>query len=392
MSSTETPTHPKRKPLLRFATFFFIVIGVCYAIWWFSFAAQFESTEDAYVHGNLVPISSRVPGTVIALYADETQTVQQGDVIVQLDDTDYRLALQTAEAQLAQVVRHTQTLYTETEALKASILEAEANIEATNSELSRANQDLKRRQTLGKAGGVSGEELLHARTAQAQAQAAVTRARAAREAAQAKLKTNQALTAHTEVAQHPDVLRAAQAVRQAWLDVERTTIRAPISGVLAQRSAQLGKSINVNTPLFSVIAPEQLWVEANFKENQLTHFKPGLPVSLYSDYYGKKQRFHGVIEGISAGTGGVFSLLPPQNASGNWIKVIQRVPVRIQLDPDELAQFPLRAGLSMHAKVALDEPVQKLLPAASTPSIPLSSDTEQVEQRIHALITDNLSS
>lgn len=181
-------------------------------------------------------------------------------------------------------------------------------------------------------------------------------------------------------------------MRQAWLEIERTTRRAPISCVLAQRSAQLGKPIGVNTPLFSVIAPEQLWVEANFKENQLTHVKPGLPVSLYSDYYGKKQQFHGVIEGISAGTGGVFSLLPPQNASGNWIKVIQRVPVRIQLDPDELARFPLRAGLSMHAEVALDAPVQTLKPAPHTQHISVISNTEQLEQRILTLIKDNIAS
>jgi len=354
--STDSPARPAaRKRLLLLATLVFLLAAIAYGAWWFIYGAHFESTDDAYVHGNLVQITPQVAGTVIAIEADDTESVRTGQALVRLDPADADIALQQARARLAQTVRQVQTLYVQNDALRADIDVSRADQERAEAELARAQADLQRRQTLARTGGVSGEELLHARTALRSAQSQVAQAKAAREAAQAKLATNEALTAGTSVAEHPDVQRAAAELRAAWLARARTVLPAPVDGVVARRSVQVGQRVAQGNALMSVVPLDQIWVEANFKENQLRKMSIGQPVTLSADLYGGSVVYHGKVAGLDAGTGSAFALLPAQNATGNWIKVVQRVPVRIALDPEELERHPLRIGLSMTAEVDVAE-------------------------------------
>lgn len=343
----------KRKPLLIIATLIFVVIAICYAIWWAIVAAHYESTDDAYVHGNLVQVTSQIAGTVVGIEADDTERVTRGTTLIKLDPTDTEVALKQAEASLAQAVRHTRTVFVQNNALQADIGVSQANVELARVDLAKARSDLSRRQTLAKSGGISGEEILHAKTAEKAAQSGLAQAQANLAATQAKLETNQALTAGTTVAAHPDVQRAAAVLRQAWLANARTQLPAPVDGMVAERSAQVGQRVGPGTPLMTIVPLKNVWVEANFKEGQLPDMKPGQNVTLTTDLYGSKVIYHGKLQGIAAGTGSAFALLPAQNATGNWIKVVQRVPVRITLDPKELADHPLRVGLSMTAEVDL---------------------------------------
>jgi len=384
-----------RKKLLLAATLTFIVIGVIYAAWWLLFAAHYESTDDAYVHGNLVQVTAQVPGTVIGIEADDTQLIRRGDVLVKLDPTDAEVGVRQAEAALAQTVRRTQMLYAQNEALEADIGVRQANLERAQADLDKAGSDLKRRQTLARSGGVSGEEILHAETAYKAAQSGVAQAKAALAAARSTLRTNQALTINTTVAHHPDVLQAAAQLRKAWLAQARSKLLAPVSGMVAQRSVQVGQHVAAGAPLMTVVPLHQIWVEANFKENQLRRMEPGQPAKVTADLYGDKVVYTGRVEGIDAGTGSAFALLPAQNATGNWIKVVQRVPVRIALDPKQVAEHPLRIGLSMQVEVDIRKPQQAEKPAG-TPT-PLETDVyaEQmkgVDQVIAKIIQDNLGS
>ncbi|MVW70776.1 EmrA/EmrK family multidrug efflux transporter periplasmic adaptor subunit [Bordetella sp. 15P40C-2] len=355
--------HPARKRLLLIAAGVFIVLAVLYGIWWALFGSHVESTDDAYVHGNLVQITPQVPGTVIAIEAGDTEHVQAGQAVIRLDPADAEVTLRQAEAQLAQTVRQVRTLYVQNESLEADIHVQQANIDRAQADLKRAQSDLQRRQTLAKTGGVSGEELLHAQTAVKTAQSGLEQARASLAAAQARLTTNQALTNGTTVATHPDVLLAGSRLREAWLAHARTVIPAPVDGVIARRSVQVGQRVAPGATLMSVVPLDQVWVEANFKEGQLRHMRPGQRVTLVSDLYGSDVTYHGKIVGLDAGTGSAFSLLPAQNATGNWIKVVQRVPVRIELDPKELQAHPLRVGLSMEVEVDLSQAVDENAPA-----------------------------
>ncbi|MBV6273126.1 HlyD family efflux transporter periplasmic adaptor subunit [Alcaligenaceae bacterium CGII-47] len=383
-----------RKRLLLATTVVFILIGILYAVWWFLYAAHYESTDDAYVHGNLVQVTSQIPGTVIAIGADDTQRVEQGSTLVTLDNSDTFITLEQAKAALAQAVRHTRTLFVQNDALAADVDMSQANIEQAQTVLNKAESDLKRRNALQSSGGVSGEEILHAQIALKAAQAGLTQARAAHAASQAKLLTNQVLTSGTSIAHHPDVRQAADQVRNAWLSELRTHILAPVNGMVAQRTVQLGQRINPGAPLMTIIPLDKLWVEANFKENQIQHIEAGQTATLVSDMYGNAVTYHGTVIGITAGTGGAFALLPAQNASGNWIKVIQRVPVRIALDPQELADHPLRVGLSMQVKIDLSSPSND---ASLTTVTNLSTQTyahqpAEVDQLIARIIQDNLGS
>ncbi|OZI32868.1 EmrA/EmrK family multidrug efflux transporter periplasmic adaptor subunit [Bordetella genomosp. 1] len=349
---TATPTtHPARKRLLLLATGVFIVLALAYAIWWFLYGSHFESTDDAYVHGNLVQITPQVPGTVIAIEADDTETVTAGQPVVRLDPADTEVALQQAEAKLAQTVRQVRTLYVQNDALAADVEVRQADIERAQADLARATSDLKRRQTLARSGGVSGEEILHAETALKTAQSGLAQARATLAAARARLATNLALTQGTTVEDHPDVRAAAASLRTAWLNQSRTSLPAPVSGVVARRNAQVGQRVAPGSVLMNIVPLDQIWVEANFKEGQLRHMRIGQPVTMKADLYGGSVEYHGKVIGLDAGTGSAFALLPAQNATGNWIKVVQRVPVRIALDPEDLKKHPLRIGLSMDVEV-----------------------------------------
>lgn len=391
--TTDKKMASRRKRLLITATLIFLAIGAAYTVWWALFAANYETTDDAYVHGNLVQVTAQIPGTVVAIHADDTQRVIKGSPLVQLDASDADIALKQAEAALAQAVRRTRTIFVQNDALQADIAMRQANIERAQVDLNKAQSDLKRRQTLARSGGVSGEEILHAQTAFKAAEAGLAQAQAAFAASQATLKTNEALTAGTTVPAHPDVMQAADQLRKAWLANARTRLPAPVDGVVAQRSVQVGQHVAPGTPLMTIIPLRQVWVEANFKEGQVRHMQPGQHATLTADLYGSKVTYHGIVQGIAAGTGSAFALLPAQNASGNWIKVVQRVPVRVSLDPKELAAHPLRVGLSMTVEVEIDEPKAANAPAnTQLETAVFDNNTDGVDAKINSIINENLGS
>lgn len=330
----ETPNgNGKRRRQLLIATAVIVLLAIAYGAWWFIYARHFEDTDDAYVAGNVVQVTPQVGGTVVAIHADDTDLVQAGTPLIELDRSDAKVALDQAEAQLAQTVREVRKLFVDNATLNA-------NIALRSADLDRARADLARRQQLAGTGAVSKEELEHARTALESAESAL-------QATRKQLASNQTLTENTSVAQHPNVLRAAAQVEEAYLAYERTTLPAPITGYIAKRSVQVGQRVAPGAPLLAIVPLNSLWVDANFKEVQVTKMRIGQPVTLESDVYGSKVEYHGKVVGLSAGTGAAFALLPTQNASGNWIKVVQRIPVRIALDPKELEAHPLRIGLSM---------------------------------------------
>ena len=276
-------------------------------------------------------------GTVVAIGADDTDLVEAGQTLVRLDPSDARVALAQAEAQLAQAVREARVLYAKDTTLAATVAQRKVD-------LARAQDDLARRAPLVASGAVSREDLQHARDA-------VAAARAALKTADEQLAASRALTEGTAVEKQPSVLRAAARVREAFLAVQRDTIPAPVRGYVAKRSVQVGQRVAPGQPLMAVVPLDQVWVEANFKEVQLREMRIGQPVRLSADLYGSQVEYRGRVAGLAAGTGGAFALLPPQNATGNWIKVVQRLPVRIELDRKQLAEHPLRVGLSMEVDV-----------------------------------------
>jgi membrane fusion protein (multidrug efflux system) len=327
----------KRTKLIVLVLSLFLLAGGGYAAWWLVHGRYHETTDDAYVGGNLVQITPQVPGTVIAIRADDTDYVKAGQALVNLDQADAKVTIEQAEAQLAKTVRSVRNL-------RASSTGGEANVAVRRSELRKAEQDLARRRSVEASGAVSGEELQHAIDA-------VNAARAGLEAAQQELAGQRALVDHTDVHDHPDVRAAAARVREAYLTLARTEIPAPVSGFVARRAVQLGQRVAPGNVLMTVAPLEDVWVDANFKENQLASLRPGQPVTLVADAYGSSVEYHGKVAGFSAGTGSAFALLPAQNASGNWIKVVQRVPVRVALDRKELDAHPLQIGLSMKVDV-----------------------------------------
>ncbi|VFR88516.1 Membrane fusion component of tripartite multidrug resistance system [plant metagenome] len=393
MNAPVAPRPAARKRLLILAGIGIAAVAVAYGAWWTLVASHYEATDDAYVHGNLVQITPRLAGTVVAIEADDTDTVRAGQPLVRLDAADADVALAQAKARLAQTVRQTRTLYVQNDALDADVNVRRADISRAQAELARARSDWQRRQALSKSGGVSGEEILHARTALQSAESGLAQAQAQLAAAQAKLATNQALTQGTDVAHHPDVLQAASALRQAWLDASRATLPAPADGMIAQRSVQVGQRVAPGTPLMTVVPLDQVWVEANFKEGQLREMRVGQPATVVADLYGKSVTYHGTVVGLDAGTGSAFALLPAQNATGNWIKVVQRVPVRIALDPETLRQHPLRVGLSMNVEVDVSAepatPPTRSGPALSTRAF--DAESAQADTLIEQIITSNLS-
>ena len=316
-----------------------LTAAVIYGAYWAQVLRYHEVTGDAYVAGNVVQITPQISGTVVAIGADDTQFVKAGQTLVRLDEADARVALEQAEAQLARTVRDVRNLFATTSQL-------EATVEARQTELNAAQSDLARRQRLGASGAVSGEELQHAQDAVKTAQAGLL-------AAQQQLAANRARIDNTTLEDHPQVRDAAAAVRNAYLTLARTQLPAPVAGFIARRNVQLGQRVGPGTPLMAVVPLDQLWVDANFKEPQLARMRIGQPVRLTADLYGARVVYHGAVAGFGAGTGAAFSLLPAQNATGNWIKIVQRVPVRIALDPHELGAHPLQIGLSMKADVEL---------------------------------------
>ncbi len=353
-------SSPRKKWLFRL-TGLVVVLGAAYGIYDWMVNSHFEETDNAYVQGNIVQIAPQTAGTVQSIMADDTDYVKEGQIMVRLDPADAKVAFEQAKANLAQAVRQVRTLYVNNGSYTAQIAQRQAEVSKAKNDLARAQNDLKRRQALTGNGAVSKEELSHAQSQVDAAQAAVTAAQAAVSTAREQLASNQSLTEGISVNEHPNVQAAAAKVREAYLAMQRVELVSPVSGVVGKRSVQVGQRVAPGTPLMAVIPMNQLWVEANFKENQLRNLRLGQPVKMTADLYGKKIEYTGKVEGLGVGTGSAFSLLPAQNATGNWIKVVQRVPVRIALDPKQLEAHPLRVGLSMLVDVDIQNQDGKLL-------------------------------
>ncbi len=349
-----------------------------YAAWWTLYGQYRVDTDNAYVQGHLVQITPQIAGTVVAVDVEDTDRVEAGQVLVRLDPADARLALAQAQAQLARAVRGVASLQAEGATLRAGIEQRNADAARARIELEQGHADLVRRQHLGASGAVSGEELAHVRGGIDKAKAAAAAASAAVAVAHGQYAANQALVGSTPVEQHPDVLGAEAAVREARLALGRTTLTAPVAGYVARRSVQTGQRVQAGTPLLTVIALDDVWVEANFKEVQLRDVRIGQPAKLTADLYGSKVEFDGRVVGLAAGTGAAFALLPPQNATGNWIKVVQRVPVRIALDARQLREHPLRIGLSMQVGIDLHDQSGPLL--AQAPRTPAAASTASSDE------------
>lgn len=371
--------NQKRRRGLRILAMVVIVGCLAWAAYWFGHARWFVSTDDAYVGGRIVQVTAEIPGTVRTIYPQETESVAAGQPLVALDRIDAQVARDTALADLAATVRQVRASF-------AQVGLAEARVRAREIDLRRARGDLARREAIAGGGSVSAEEVAHLREA-------VDSAAAALRAAHEDLDVALAQTEGTSVEQHPQVARAAMRVRDAALALRRTTITAPVAGVIGKRGVQVGQRIPAGMPLLALVPLEDVWVDANFKEVQLDRMRIGQPVTLHADLYGRGVTFHGRVQGFSPGTGAAFALLPPQNASGNWIKIVQRVPVRVALDPREVREHPLRLGLSMHAEVDLHDGSGAVLgqPSAQVDaSMPAHEETDpEVESMISRVITEN---
>lgn len=379
MTAPSAKNQVRKRALLGLTTLF-LAAGVAYGAYWYLDLRHYQNTDDAYVTGDIVPINPRVTGSVTAIMADNTDKVMAGQPLVKLDATDSQLALEQAETQLAETVRNTHKLMVD-------VGQLQANVQARQVALSQAMSDLTRFSALGRSDAISQQELQHAQDSVKQAQAELS-------AAQQQLLATQALVLNTPLAQQPAVQHAMQVVKQAWINLQRTTLVSPSNGYVAKRSVQLGSYVTPGTPLMAVIPLHSVWVDANFKETQLQNMRIGQPVTLVSDFYGDDVVYHGTVEGLSAGTGSAFSLLPPQNATGNWIKVVQRLPVRIRLEPKELDQHPLRIGLSMTVTVnTLDRDGNELATSikqdAHSSTDALQVDMAPIEQRIATILQQN---
>ena len=300
-----------------------------------------ESTDDAYVNGNVVEITPLVTGTVVSIGADDGDLVHEGQVLINFDPNDAQVGLQSAQANLARTVRQVRGLYSNVDGMKAQV-------NAQQAEVQKAQDNFNRRKNLAAGGAISQEELSHARDDLTSAQNALANARQ-------QLKTTSALVDDTVVSSHPDVMSAAAQLRQAYLNNARSTLIAPVTGYVAKRTVQLGQRVQPGTALMAVIPLDQLWIDANFKETQLRDMRIGQPVDIEADLYGSDVKYSGTIDSLGAGTGSAFALLPAQNATGNWIKIVQRVPVRIHINAEELASHPLRVGLSTQVNVNLHD-------------------------------------
>jgi membrane fusion protein (multidrug efflux system) len=342
-----------RKKALTFVALAVVLGGLGYGAYYTLVVNHFEHTDNAYVQANVVQITPQVAGTVVAIAADDTDKVMAGQVLVKLDQADAQVALDQAQAQLAQTVREVRTLFANNGSLSAQISLREAEVTRTRTDVARALDDVNRRSPLLATGAVGKEEFNHATAQLASARSALAGAESALAAAREQLMSNQSLTDGTSVEQHPNVARAAARVRETFLALQRANLPAPVDGYVAKRSVQLGQRVQAGSPVMSLVVLNRPWVDANFKESQLQRIRIGQPATLTADVYGQKVVYHGKVVGLGAGTG--FSLLPAQNATGNWIKIVQRVPVRLSLDDSEVKAHPLRVGLSMEAEVDVTE-------------------------------------
>lgn len=380
-ANADAPASGKRKRILLIIAAVFVLIGVIWVVLWLFVFSQRETTEDAYVGGNQVTVGAQVAGTVVAVLADNTQLVEAGQVLVKLDPADTDVALARARSALARAVRQVRQL-------QADAAKADAAVDSRRTELALARDDLKRREPLAAADAVAPETLRHLRDK-------VKTARSALQLAERQAGAAHAAVDGTDLGHNPVVEEARAAFRQAWLAAHRTRIVAPVTGYVAQRSVQVGQQVGAGQPLMQVIPLDNLWLDANFKESQLQHIRIGQSAEFSTDIYGGDVTYHGRVVGLAAGTGSAFALLPPQNASGNWIKVVQRVPVRISINPDELARHPLRVGLSADVTVDTHDRDGKVLAAAPARQVVSETavyrhDFAEAEHKAQAIIQANL--
>ncbi|MEI7127569.1 multidrug efflux MFS transporter periplasmic adaptor subunit EmrA [Pectobacterium versatile] len=379
----QTPQKNKkqqRKRVLSLLTFIFVVLGCAWLVYWFLVLRHHQSTDDAYVAGNQIQIMAQVSGSVTHVNVDNTDFVKQGQVLVELDPTDAQQTFERAKTGLANSVRQTHQLIINSK-------QYQANIELRQTELNKAQSDLSRREALGSANAIGREEVQHARDA-------VATAKAALEVARQQYQANQAMILDTPLEKQPAIQQASVEMRDAWLALQRTKIVSPIDGYVSRRSVQIGARISSTSALMAVVPANHLWVDANFKETQLANMRIGQPATVIADIYGGDVVYQGKVVGLDMGTGSAFSLLPAQNATGNWIKVVQRLPVRIEIDPKQIAEHPLRIGLSALVNVdtantegsALAE-TSRTTPAYQSDALTL--DLTPVNQEISAIIQAN---
>jgi membrane fusion protein, multidrug efflux system len=348
-----------------------VIAALIYAAWWWLAARYSETTDDAYVAANIVSVTSRENATVIALYADNTQAVHRGQLLIEMDPSVADVAMRAAAANLARVVRSVHGNFASADSYSAQLRQAEVA-------LAQAKADYQRRQG-ALAGAVSGEELGHARDAVAAAEAAVN-------SAQGGLAQSRAAITGVDIAHNPDVLTAEAQLRAAAITLAHMKIVAPVDGVIAQRTVQVGQRVNAGAPLMAVVPLSDVWVDANFKEVQLARMRIGQPVRITTDMYGSKVAYHGRVAGLGAGSGSAFALLPAQNASGNWIKIVQRVPVRIALDEGELKTNPLRVGLSVTAEVDVHDQSGPRVATAPVTGVMRGETGEDTTTRVDAMV------
>ena len=382
MSEAAPSTKTKnRKKGLSIFILLLIVSGILAAFYWLFFLKDIESTEDAYVGGNQIMVSGQVAGNVAKINVDNMDKVRAGDILIELDDTNAKLSFEQAQSNLANAVRQIKQL-------EFTVQQLQAAVNANEITLAQAQGNLNRRVQLEKSGAIDQESFQHAKEAVALAKANLS-------SSQNQLAANQALLLARPLMQQPQIQNAVAAVKQAWLNLQRTQIKSPIDGYVARRSTQVGQAVSVGSPLMAVISTEQMWLDANFKETQLTDMRLGQPAEVHFDLYGKDKVFHGTVVGIDIGTGSAFSLLPSQNASGNWIKVVQRIPVRIQLDAQQIAENPLRIGLSATVKVNVANKDGAFLREIDAPRTHYTTDTlhydeSAVDSLIQSIIEQNL--
>lgn len=382
-SDTQNSSNNKsqqRKKGLSIFILLLLLISIGSAAYWYLFIKGFEETEDAYVSGNQVMVSAQIAGNISKINVDNMDPVQAGDVLLELDDTNAKLSFEQAKSNLANAVRQVSQLNYTVKQLKSAV-------RANEITLAQAQGNLNRRIQLVKDGAIDKESFQHAKEAVELAKANLT-------TSQNQLGANQALLLDGPLSEQPQIQSAVSNLKQAWLNLERTKIRSPIKGYVARRNAQVGQAVSVGGALMAVVTTDQMWLDANFKETQLTHMRIGQPVEIHFDLYGKDKTFNGKVVGIEMGTGSAFSLLPTQNATGNWIKVVQRVPVRIQLDPQQLAENPLRIGLSATVKVNVTnsqgETLRDQAPATTLYSTNvLQYDESAVNNLIESIIRNN---
>ncbi|AWQ17698.1 multidrug transporter [Pantoea ananatis] len=380
-SEAQSPHQPvnnkkkKRKGALLLLALIVVLLGIAWGVYWFLVLRHYQETDDAYVAGNQVQVMAQVSGSVNKVWFDDTDFVKKGDVLVSLDKTDAQQAFEKAQTGLATSVRQVHQ-----EMINAK--QYQATIALRQTALDQAQADLKRREPLGASNLIGREELQHARDAVASAKAEL-------DVAVQQYNANQAMILNTSLENQPAVKQSAAQLRDAWLALQRTDIRSPMDGYVSRRSVQVGSQINTSTPLMAVVPATDLWVDANFKETQLAGVRIGQPATVVADIYGDDVVYHGKVVGLDMGTGSAFSLLPAQNATGNWIKVVQRLPVRIELNQDEVAKHPLRIGLSTLVKIDTDNKDGSALATSVRQQAAYSSNALAIDLApVDKLITD----